>query len=177
MGSFMVKKLANSTTILQEKWCTQKVNSRERMRVLREEWAELRKPAWDGEALWDQHQENRAHRYLGPKQERQEAVIAEAREEWSQQWLVRGRESKLQAEQEIPNRCLLPLKLKPEDKALGWWVFRVQPRGSQSRPEKDAERMQLGWHDRNYPAQVVWHTFSEHDRCWTPDFVISLLEM
>lgn len=45
MGSFMVKKLVNSTTILQEKGCTQKVNSRERMRVLKEEWAELREPA------------------------------------------------------------------------------------------------------------------------------------
>lgn len=51
------------------------------MRVSREERAELREPTRDGEALWDQNQENQSHPHMGLKAERQEAVIAETRED------------------------------------------------------------------------------------------------
>lgn len=51
------------------------------MRVSRQEWAELREPARDGEALWDQQQEKQSHPYMGLKGERREAVIAETRED------------------------------------------------------------------------------------------------
>lgn len=61
--------------------CTQKVNSRESMRVSRKEWAESRETARAGEALWDQQRENQSHPYVGLRGERREGITAETRED------------------------------------------------------------------------------------------------
>lgn len=76
----MVKEPVNRTTILQEKWGPQKINSLERPRGLREEWAEL------GSQLEMVKHSGTSTRRTSPthtwaKAERQEAVTAEARED------------------------------------------------------------------------------------------------
>lgn len=56
------------------------------MRVFREEWAELRESARDGEALWDQQPGSHSHPYVGLKAEsRKEPWLGAERTEASTQ--------------------------------------------------------------------------------------------